>query len=136
MKALECIAKWLMFWSKVQCAATKNWLEKWRKLLKDVEKWRAWAMRWGQLWAQRSIATKFNPKKKTFQGTKQIESLNNFGTKKPFWQKVCNEGRTTSNVAMCNRRELTKTKKPIKGRGPKSLHNLWNRKLLCIEVVL
>jgi hypothetical protein len=59
MKALECIAKWWVFWSKVQCVATKNWLEKWRKLIKDAKEWRAWMMRWGQLWAPQSIATEY-----------------------------------------------------------------------------
>jgi hypothetical protein len=34
--------------------------------------------------------------------------------KKHLWQKVRNEGRTTSNAVMCSNRKLTKTKKVIK----------------------
>jgi hypothetical protein len=42
-----------------------------------------------------------------------MKSLSNFCAKKRLWQKVRSKGRTTLNVAICNNRKLTKTKRKL-----------------------
>ncbi len=52
-------------------------------------------------------------KKKTSQEAKRMKSLSNFCVKKHLCRKVRNKGWTNLNAAMCNNRELTKTKKEL-----------------------